>query len=471
MGLRTPESLKTERIHMKNILRYAGYGIGALGMDLSYGLFYSFLGYYLTDTLYLHPIFIMVIAFVARVWDGINDPMMGAIVDRTNSRFGKYRRWILIGSAANAVVLVLLFTNPGFSTGAQGNTSIWLYVYVSVMYILWGMTNTMMDIPYWSMVPSLTNDPKQRNIAATVPRAFSGFGQVIIAMATPLVVPLLGGQEEGYNAAGFRRWALICGVILIGLILVAFRSTGKIPALVNTKPSQNKITARAVLDTLRSNDQLLIFMLVALLMNTGWYTLNGLATHYFERVVVENSQSVQSIFSLIVGVGQAAGLFLLPVLTKWLKRNTVIKIAMSMAGVGYLGMYFFRNTFAGFAVFCIIGMIGVGSSFVAQTIMLSDIVDYGEVKQGRRSDAVTFSMKGFLQKGAYTLQAIAMYLMLHFTHYDGSLAVQPQSAKTGITVMMLLVPPVLTALSLLVFHLKYKLDETKMAEVRAALNA
>ena len=448
---------------MKNLLKYAGFGIGALGMDLSYGLFFTFLNYYLTDTLYLHPMFLMVLTFIARIWDGINDPMMGALVDGTRSRLGKYRFWLMIGAASNAVVLALLFTNPGFTVTRDVNViDPGLCAYVAIMYVLWGMTNTMADIPFWSMVPSLATDPKQRNLAATVPRAFSGLGQLIVAGASPLLIPLLG-NSEGYNAPGFRRWAVICGAALVGLMLISFTSTGKIPAVTRAGPSGEKITVRAVWNTVKNNDQLLVFMLMAFLMNTGWYMLTGLATHYFERVVGDGKQ--QSLFALLTGAGQAAGLLLLPVLTRWLKRNTVIKIAMGMAGVGYLGMYAFRTSFPLFAVFCMIGMIGVGASFVSQTVLLSDIVDYGGHKMGYRSESVTFSMKGIIQKGAYSVQAVAMFLMLQLTGYDAALANQPQSAKTGITAMMLLVPPVLTAAALVVFSRKYALDEERMEEI------
>ncbi|MCL2299401.1 MAG: glycoside-pentoside-hexuronide (GPH):cation symporter [Firmicutes bacterium] len=448
---------------MKNLLKYAGFGIGTLGMDLSYGLFFTFLNYYLTDTLFLHPIFLMVLTTAARVWDGVNDPIMGTIVDGTRSRLGKYRFWLMIGASANAVVLALLFTNPGFTVTKDASViDLGLCIYVAVMYILWDMTNTVMDIPFWSMVPSLTTDPKQRNLAATVPRAFSGLGQLVVGAATPILVPLLG-RGEGYNAPGYRNWAVICGAALVGLMAISFLSTGKIPAITQAGPSQEKITFRAAWNTVKNNDQLLVFMLVALLMNTGWYMLTGLATHYFERVVGDGKQ--QSLFTILVGAGQAAGLLLLPVLTKWLKRNTVIKLAMGMAGIGYLGMYACRENFAAFAVFCLIGMVGVGSSFVGQTVMLSDIVDYGGHKLGCRSESVTFSMKGIIQKGAYSVQAVAMFLMIHLSGYDAALAVQPQSAKTAITVMMLLVPPALTAAALWVFSRKYKLDEERMKEI------
>jgi len=173
----------------------------------------------------------------------------------------------------------------------------------------------------------------------------------------------------------------------------------------------------------------------------------------------------QSFFTILIGVGQAAGLLLLPVLTRWFKRNTVIKLAMGMAGFGYLGMYVFRENFAAFAVFGLLGMMGVGSSFVSQTVMLSDIVDYGGHKMGYRAESVTFSMKGIIQKGAYSIQAVAMFLMIQLSGYDAALAVQPQSAQSAITAMMLLVPPALTAAALVVFSRRYKLDEERMKEI------
>lgn len=125
------------------------------------------MSYYLSSVLGLKEAFLLLLTPIARIWDGINDPMMGTIVDNTRTKHGKYRPWILIGAICNAVVLFLLFTSFGMS-GTR------LYIYIGVMYILWGMTNTMADIPYWSMVPSFTSDPNDRNLVSTVARTFSG---------------------------------------------------------------------------------------------------------------------------------------------------------------------------------------------------------------------------------------------------------------------------------------------------------
>ena len=195
---------------LKFIKGKLGYGVGAIGLDLSYGMFYTYLSYYLSSVLNLPEAFLLILTPIARIWDGINDPMMGTIVDNTKTKLGKYRPWILIGALSNAVVLSLLFTSFGMS-GMK------LYIYIAVMYILWGMTNTMADIPYWSMIPSFTSEEKERNLVATVARTFSGVGQGIISILTPIICPLLSSDleqktDKGYSASGFSRWVILFAI-------------------------------------------------------------------------------------------------------------------------------------------------------------------------------------------------------------------------------------------------------------------
>ena len=142
------------------------FGIGAIGKDAICNLVGSFLMLYFTDTLYLAPAFVGVLFLVARIWDAINDPVMGMICDNTHTKFGKFRIWLVIGTLLNSVVFVLLFHSFNLS-----GTS--LYIYVSVMYILYGMTYTIMDVPYWSWLPNLTNDPHEREKVSVIPRFFA----------------------------------------------------------------------------------------------------------------------------------------------------------------------------------------------------------------------------------------------------------------------------------------------------------
>ena len=453
---------KTKRT--KEILRkYLGYGVGAIGMDLSYGLFNSFLNNYLTDVLLINSAFVGVVAFCARIWDGINDPMMGTIVDNTRSRAGKFRPWILTGAILNAIVLVFLFTNPGFSVSGS-EVNIGLYIYVAVMYVFWGMSYTIVDIPYWSMVPALTSDPQERNLAATFPRFFSGFGQIVIVVLTvPMVDNLLG---RGSQPVGYSRWAAVCGVLLVLGCMVTFFTTKE---TVREQPGKKEsFTLARAFRTIKNNDQLLIFILTAILFNTGWYLTNGLGIYYFESVL--EKRDLFSLFGIIGGVGQALGLILLPVLSKKFTRNRVIKGAMVLSIAGYLGMGLFGpvlNQFILFAVFGVLGCMGIGCMFVAETIMLADIVDYGEFKLGYRTDSIVFSMKSLLLKVAYSIQALIMNFGLQLSNYDGALVHQAAPAKNAICTMMFVIPPVFVLLSLIVFSRKYKLSKERMEEVTA----
>ncbi|MDR1734196.1 MAG: glycoside-pentoside-hexuronide (GPH):cation symporter [Oscillospiraceae bacterium] len=457
----------------KKLPRWVGFGVGALGMDLSYGLFNTYLAKYQTDILLLPPVFLAVLTFFAHIWDGVNDPLMGVIVDNTHSKHGKYRKWLMIGAFANAAALVLLFWNPGFTPVAPRlGVNVGLCIWASVMYVLWDMTNTIMDIPFWSMVPSLTKEPKERNIAATVPRVFSGLGNLVIVIASAPMIAALG-HAEGLNEKGYFRWVVICAAVLIGLQFIAYRTTKRIPALSQStvgmqSANTEKFSLKRAYKTVIANDQLLVFMLVAVLCNTGWYLMSGLSTYYFEDV--RGNLNELSFFGLLVGAGQAAGLVLIPLLTKWLKRNTVIALAICMAIAGYLGMFTFSvlwDVSVLFALFGFIGMMGIGCCFVSQTIMLSDIVDYTLYKLGYRADSIVFSMKGFLQKGAYCIQTLIMFLGLEIIGYDGAIPFQTPKTQWGIINMMFLIPPVLAFCGLLVFLRRYKLDEDRMKTIKA----
>ena len=431
-----------------------GYGVGAIGLDLSYGLFYSYLSYYLSSVLGLKEAFLLILTPLARIWDGINDPIMGTIVDSTKTKMGKYRPWIIIGAASNAVVLSLLFT----SFGMQGTK---LYIYIAVMYILWGMTNTMADIPYWSMVPSFTNDPKDRNMIATVARTFSGFGQGVITVLTPIVLPLLASDmdkvtEKGYSASGFSRWAIICGILLIAFAFICVISTKERNVVYN----KEKFSFKKMFKVIASNDQLLVFMLFAMISNAGWYLTSGTAAYYFTDVLGEPKS--QSLFSMIGAVGSVIGLLVIPVLGKKFSNRTIYQISLLMAIIGYVLMFIFGPILKITIVLdiCyIIASIGIGSMFVAQTIFLADIVDYGEFKNGNRYESITFSMKGFLQKMAYTIQTIFLFGGLGIMGYNKQISngVINSATKSAIGILCFGVPPILLIISLIVFSAKFKI--------------
>lgn len=440
-----------------------GYGVGAIGLDLSYGLFYSFLSYYLSSVLGLKEGFLLLLTPLARIWDGINDPMMGTIVDNTRFKKGKYRPWILIGAISNAIVLFLLFTKFGLS-GTP------LYIYIGIMYILWGMTNTMADIPYWSMVPSFTSDPKDRNMVSTVARTFSGLGQGIVTVASPIILPLLSTgvtTDKGYSATGFSRWAGILAIMLVLFSTICVLSTKEKNVVYGKK---TKFSFKKIFSVIAHNDQLVVFMIVAMLSNAGWYLTSGTAVYYFTDVL--GNPKAQSLFQTIGAIGSVLGLLVIPILSKWLNKKTIYQISLVATIFGYVLMYIFgpvlKITIA-LDIAYIISSTGIAAMFVGQTIFLADIVDYGEYKNGERNESITFSMKGFLQKMAYTIQTIVLFGGLSLMNYNEQITSATKQinagTKAGIGIICFAVPPILILASLLVFSAKFKLHGKLADEV------
>ena len=162
------------------------YGIGAVGKDMVYMLSASYVLYYFQDIMKTSAIAMGIILLVARVFDAFNDPIMGIIVAKTKTRWGKFRPWLMIGTITNAVILILMFAAPP-SLDGKG-----LVAYAAVTYILWGVTYTMMDIPYWSMIPAFTRGGKEREGLSALARSCAGVGSALVTVITVIAVSAIG---------------------------------------------------------------------------------------------------------------------------------------------------------------------------------------------------------------------------------------------------------------------------------------
>ena len=167
------------------------YGIGAVGKDMVYMLSASYILYYYQDIMGVSAWVMGIILLIARIFDAFNDPLMGVLVAKTKTKFGKFRPWLFIGTLTNAVVLFFMFAAPP-SLNAKG-----MIAYAAVFYILWGVTYTMMDIPYWSMVPAFTESGKERENMSALGRSCAGVGSAIITIVTVLAVAAIGNFALG----------------------------------------------------------------------------------------------------------------------------------------------------------------------------------------------------------------------------------------------------------------------------------
>ena len=206
------------------------YGIGAIGKDWVYALVSGFLLIYFNTVIGVSGVFTGVLFMVARVFDAFNDPFMGVIVEKTRTKMGKFRPWLLIGTLLNAVVLYAMFAVPeGLTTGQTK-------VYISVAYILWGMTYTIMDIPYWSMIPAITKSGKDRENISVIARSCAGVGAAIATALTALLIGVFGGGNE---RLGYKLYAGMVAVFFVVTILITVFN-------VREKVLDNNITGKKV---------------------------------------------------------------------------------------------------------------------------------------------------------------------------------------------------------------------------------
>ena len=265
--------------------------------------------------------------------------------------------------------------------------------------------------------------------------------------------------EKGYSASGFSRWAGICALALIAFSLICVLSTKEKNVVYN---KNSKFSFKKVFQVIAHNDQLVVFMIFAMLSNAGWYLTSGTAVYYFSDVLEQ--PKAQSLFQTIGAVGSVLGLLVIPILSKWLDKKKIYQISLSATIFGYLLMFLFgpvlKITIL-LDISYVIASTGIASMFVSQTVFLADIVDYGEYKNGERNESITFSMKGFLQKMAYTIQTVILFGGLALVNYNEQITSATKqinaTTKTAIGVICFGVPPILILISLVIFSRKFKL--------------
>ncbi|WP_122638211.1 melibiose:sodium transporter MelB [Romboutsia sp. Marseille-P6047] len=422
------------------------YGIGALGKDLVYAIVSTYLMIYFTDVVGLKPAFVGTLFLAARLWDTINDPMMGMIVDNTRTKWGKFRPWIFIGTVLNAVVLVFLFRKPDL----EGTS---LYVYFSVMYILWGMTYTIMDIPYWSMIPALSRNKEEREEVSVIPRIFASTAWLIIGALGIWIVKVLGGGDA---VRGYGKFAFIIAIIFVISSLITCIN---VKERTETPKNAEKVTFKQTLNIIRRNDQLVVFIGIVLGMNLVMQISGGTAIYYFKYVT--GDENLFSFFTTFAGLAEIAGLMLYPILTKKIGRETVFKIGGILPIVGFILLlvagYIAPQNIVYIAISGIVLKLGSGLLLGSTTVMLADVVDYGQFKLGTRNESIVFSVQTLLVKCA---SAVSGWLVGVGLDMVGYVAGAEQTAMTilGLRFLMVGVPIISAIVMCTIYVFKYKLN-------------
>lgn len=446
------------------------YGLGAIGKDIIYALSATYVMYYYQDLLGLSASFVGFILLAARIFDAANDPFMGIIVARTKSRWGRFRPWILSGTILNAFVIYALFS----AGNIQGKG---LMVYFSVLYILWGMTYTMMDIPFWSMIPAVTEEIKDREKLSVVGRTCAGIGNALITVFTVIAVKMLGSGNE---RLGFSRLALVCAILFI--LTEAFLFVTIKDRSIHQTDETEPAAVRDMFRTLFANDQAMTTVLTIVLINGALYITSNLIIYFFKYDISGAGwQNSYTLFTMCGGIGQILGMMILyPLLRKFLSNTGIFRACLISAIAGYLGILImcFTGLAHNMILLCLAGLLvfaANGILTVLTTVFLSNTVDYGEWLHHRRDESVIFSMQTFVVKAASGFAVFLTGIGIDLIGLAGNPsqtdipASQSASTIAGLRLLMTVLPIIGLIAAYRIFITRFKLTDEKAEEISAAL--
>lgn len=472
------------------------YSLGGIGRDLAYSLYTYFL---LTFILYTKGVTpaqfatISIIMVICRIWDGINDPIMGGIIENTRSKFGKFKPWIFIGAITNAIVLVLIFTLP-----LKGNAFVVAFAF---LYLIWDITYTMNDIGYWGMLPSLTSEPRERDSITSMANLFAGFGTVLANGLIPVLT--VGDKAIGNSAViGYRVIAIVIGLVFIGCQTSVCIGVKEKPVAAETS---EKIGFKKMMQIIFNNKQVLWTSLILLFVNLSGALLTAFGTNYI-YLSYGYQGSYATIFVVFYAVASALSFVIYPMMAKKFTRNQIIRMSFIATIIGYI-CFFLSGTFIGdpklsFIILCVEALfIGLGYSlfYLIAAILLSNTIEYNEYMTGERNEALIFSVRPFMAKLSSSLQQViimVVYLAIGLTeitnkiseaenlamsnadvwttaYKENYIADVLSGASSGMTlalrVVMAVLPVIFMAIGYYVNMKKYIIDEEKYDEILTEL--
>lgn len=441
------------------------YGLGAVGKDMVYMLSASYILYYYQDILKVSAIAMGIILMAARVFDAFNDPIMGVIVAKTRTKWGRFRPWLLIGTLLNAVILYLMFAAPPALEGSG------LVAYAAITYILWGVTYTMMDIPYWSMIPAFTEGGKEREGLSALARTCAGVGSAIVTIITMKCVYVFG---QGDERTGFKFFALLIAVLFVVFIAITCLNIKEKSTVDVDAPSVGQM-----FKSLLQNDQAMTVVAAIVLINSSIYITSNLVIYFFKYDFGgEGWYNAYTLFNTFGGAVQIFAMMLFfPLLRKFLSTIQVFYASFASAIIGYavLLILMFQSMsnlyllfIPAFFIFAANGMLSV-----LTTVFLANTVDYGELKNNRRDESVIFSMQTFVVKLASGVAALVASICLSVcnlsndTSETAAVAATGAGSVVGLRMTMTLLPIAGLLIAVFVFHKHYILNEQKVEEIAA----
>ena len=430
-----------------------GYGMGDAAFNFVWMTFIYFGMYFYTDVFGISAATVGALFGITRLWDAINDPVMGILADRTESRWGKFRPYLLFGAAPLGIVATLCFTTPDITDQNK-------VIYAYVTYFLVGMVYTVINIPYSSMLPVMTSDRNERNGLSSARLIGAYSAGLIVQFAT---LDLVGWFGEGDDKLGFQMTMGLYSVIFAILLVLTFSWTKE-----RVKPLKKKHSLNADAAALLTNIPFYVLFFVGI-FTLSWVSIRGASIVYYFKYYLGMEDQVKWFmagFTICNIIGAA--------LTQWLcqgRDKKMVYIAlMLLNSVTIAAVYWVSpDNMEVFALLHFVNGLMAGPITVIVFSMYADIADYTEAKSGRRVDGLIFSGASFSQKMGWTVGGSAGGFLLAFFNYEANV-VQPEETIEGIRMMFTFIPAALSVVAAFAM-MAYKLSDEKMDEVQRKLKS
>lgn len=441
-----------------------GFGAGTIGRDTAYTLVSLYLLFYLSDVLRVSTeafAGVTIVMVLARVFDAVSDPFIGVIIDNTRTRWGKFKPWILVGLAGSTVLMVLMFTPNGLGDAA-------FIAVFAVVYIAWSVSYTINDVGYWSMLPALSQNQKEREKIGAVARICSAIGAFSMVVGIVPISTAIGA------AIGDMRWSYFWVSIGAAILMIIFQCV----TLLVVREDRTLLVAgehtkfRDLTRIIFRNDQLMAVTVSLALFMIAFTTTISFGLYYFRYIY--GDEGTYTVFALVLGVSQITAFATYPLVSKLASRKTLFSLAVAVISVGYV-VFFFAPA-GGLLIVVIAGVAIFAAQAVLQLLMLmfiSDTVEYGQYKFGTRNDSVTLSLQPFIYKlGSAVASGIVGWTVIASGMKDaGDAAGMTEAGITLVKSMMLLAPLAMILVSFVLWLRFYSLNEKRYAEILGELEA
>lgn len=446
-----------------------GYGFGDMASSMFWKLFGAYLMIFYTDVFGLPAAVVGTMFLITRIWDSAFDPIVGVVADRTHSRWGKFRPYLLWLAVPFGIIGVLTFVTPDWSPTGK-------LVYAYVTYSLMMMIYSAINVPYASLLGVMSPNPKERNTLSTYRMTFAYIGSFIaLLLFMPLVNFFSGNSKDlGDQQTGWTMAVVVIAILCIILFFGCFAWTKE--RVKPIKEAQNPL--KEDLKDLFKNKPWWILLgagVAALVFNS---IRDGATVYYFKYFVVEEDYATVSFFGmsfvlsrLYLALGQAANIIgviaAAPVSNRIGKRNTYMWAMIIATVLSVIFYWFDKEDLIWMFVFQALISICAGSIFPLLWSMYADCADYSELKTGNRATGLIFSSSSMSQKFGWAIGTAITGWLLGFFGFQAN-AVQSEEAISGIKMFLSFLPAVGTILSV-VFISMYPLTEKKMKDITTEL--